>query len=88
MHEVMSKMSTVTQKYQATISKEVRTRLGIKPGDKIVFFEEPLGKFVVMKEEDFIKEMVDLCQDIEETVEESRKGFAHVTKAYGMPKNS
>lgn len=45
----MIKMSTVTQKYQATIPKEVRKKLKIKPGDKIVFFEEPHGKFVVMK---------------------------------------
>ncbi|MCL4437280.1 MAG: type II toxin-antitoxin system PrlF family antitoxin [Thaumarchaeota archaeon] len=78
--EVMSNMSTVTQKYQATIPKEVRKKLKIKPGDKIVFFEEPRGKFVVMKEDEFIKEIAGLCEDIEETVKESRKGFAHAVK--------
>lgn len=76
----MIKMSTVTQKYQATIPKEVRKKLKIKPGDKIVFFEEPHGKFVVMKEDDFIREIADLSKDIEETVKESRKGFAHTVK--------
>ena len=73
-------MSTVTQKYQATIPKDVRRKLGIKPGDKVVFFEEPPGKFVVMKEEEFINEIAELCQDIEKTVEESREGFARTMK--------
>ena len=76
----MINVPIVTQKYQATIPKEVRKKLKIKPGDKMVFFEEPSGKFVVMKEEDFIKEIAGLCEDIEETVKESRKGFARAEK--------
>lgn len=69
-------MSIVTQKFQTTIPKDVRKRLGIKPGDKLVFFEDTPGKFLVMKEENFINEIANLCKDINETIEESRKGFA------------
>ncbi len=68
-------MSTVTQKFQTTIPKDVRKRLGIKPGDRVVFFEESPGKFLVMKEYDFINEIAGICKDIDETVKESRKGF-------------
>lgn len=73
-------MSTVTQKYQATIPKEVRKKLGIKPRDKIVFFEESPGKFTVMKEEDFVRQIAEICQDIDKTVEESKKGFSRGIK--------
>ncbi len=69
-------MSVVTQKFQTTIPKEVRKRLGIKPGDKLVFFEEAPGKFLVIKEDNFIMEIANICKDITETIEESRKGFA------------
>ena len=69
-------MSVVTRRFQTTIPKEMRKRLGIKPGDKLVFFEDLRGKFLVMKEDDFINEIANLCKDINETVEESRKGFA------------
>jgi AbrB family looped-hinge helix DNA binding protein len=68
-------MSVVTQKFQATIPKEVRKRLKIKPGDKLVFFEDAPGRFLIMKEDDFVNEIANLCKDITETIEESRKGL-------------
>jgi len=68
-------MSIVTRKFQTTVPKEVRKRLGIKPGDKLVFVEDTVGRFMVMKEDEFINEIANLCKDIDETVEESRKGF-------------
>jgi AbrB family looped-hinge helix DNA binding protein len=68
-------MSVVTQKFQTTIPKDVRKKLGIKAGDKVVFFEDSPGKFVVMKEDNFINEIASLCKDIDETIAESRKGF-------------
>jgi len=69
-------MSTVTQKFQTTISKDVRKELGINPSDKLVLFEESPGKFLLMREDDFINEIAGICKDICETVNESRKGFA------------
>ena len=73
-------MSRVTQKYQATIPKEVRRKLSIKPGDRVVFFEDTPNRFVVMRQDDFIEEVAKLCRDIGKTVKESREGFGRSLK--------
>ncbi|MGA1794646.1 MAG: AbrB/MazE/SpoVT family DNA-binding domain-containing protein [bacterium] len=41
-------MSKVTQKGQVTIPLEIRKKLGIKPGDEVVFIEDA-GKVVLVK---------------------------------------
>jgi len=44
--------SRLTKKYQATIPAAVRKRLGLKPGDSIMFEEsKPTGTVVVRKAE-------------------------------------
>lgn len=44
-------MSRVTEKGQVTIPKEIREKLGIQPGDEVVFEETDVG-YVVRKEVD------------------------------------
>ena len=40
--------SAITAKGQATIPKDVRTHLNLKPGDKIKFFVHPDGTVVLL----------------------------------------
>ena len=40
--------SAITVKGQATIPKAVRTRLGLKPGDRVKFFMHPDGSVVLL----------------------------------------
>jgi antitoxin PrlF len=46
----MSKPSKLTAKYQATIPKEIRTKLGLKAGDHIVFNDQD-GEITIAKVE-------------------------------------
>jgi antitoxin PrlF len=39
--------SAITSKGQVTIPKEVRDRMGLKPGDRIEFVEDGSGRFVL-----------------------------------------
>ncbi len=41
-------LSNVSKKYQITLTKEVREKLGIKEGDKVVFVEKN-GDIVIKK---------------------------------------
>ncbi len=66
-------MPIVTKKYQVTIPKEVRNALGIKVGDEVVFVRTKEG-YVIKSLDDFLREMAEITKDIEETIEESRKG--------------
>ncbi len=42
--------ATVTSKGQITLPKQVRERLGVKPGDRVTFRERPDGSVVVEAE--------------------------------------
>jgi AbrB family looped-hinge helix DNA binding protein len=42
--------STVTSKGQITLPKEIRVRLGVKPGDRVAFREGPDGSILVEAE--------------------------------------
>ena len=46
----MSKLSKLTTKYQATIPKEVRVKLGLKAGDRLMFVEKD-GEMTIKKVE-------------------------------------
>ena len=46
----MSKLSKLTTKYQATIPKEVREKLGLKAGDRLMFVEKD-GEMTIKKVE-------------------------------------
>jgi len=39
--------ATVTSKGQITIPIELRTELGLKPGDKVIFAKNPQGRYVL-----------------------------------------
>jgi len=43
----MSETVTVTAKNQITIPKGLREKLGVKPGDRLIFLRTPEGKFLV-----------------------------------------
>lgn len=68
-------MVTITRKYQVTIPKPVRKDLKLKIGEKVVFIKSGEG-YKLMKASEIIEEGAELCKDIEETVEEMRKGLA------------
>jgi AbrB family looped-hinge helix DNA binding protein len=42
-------IATLTSKGQITVPAQMRDRLGLRPGSKIVFEEQPNGDFVVRK---------------------------------------
>jgi len=42
--------STVTSKGQATIPKEIREHLGLRPGSRVKFFIHPNGSVVLLPE--------------------------------------
>ena len=68
-------MVSVTKKYQVTIPKEVREDLNIQQGDKVVFVKDKEEKWILMTVQELTDKMVEASSDIEETIEESRKGF-------------
>ncbi len=65
---------TVSSKYQITLPRKVREKMGIKVGDRVVFVEED-GKYVLMKLDDLADEMLASMKDFDETESEFRKGF-------------
>ena len=46
--ERMMDIVVVTRKFQITLTKEVRTKLGVREGDKIVFVEKD-GEIIIRK---------------------------------------
>ena len=41
-------LSTTTSKFMVTLTKDVREKLGLKPGDKVIFVEKD-GEIVIRK---------------------------------------
>jgi AbrB family looped-hinge helix DNA binding protein len=66
--------SKISSQYQITLPGEVRKKLGVGPGDKVVFVEED-NKIVIVSLKDLIYEMVESFKGFEETEGEFRKGF-------------
>ncbi len=73
-------MVSVTKKYQVTIPKEVREDLNIHQGDKVVFVKDKDERWILMTVQELTDKMVEASSDIEETIEESRKGFKNGVK--------
>jgi AbrB family looped-hinge helix DNA binding protein len=71
LEEVSSKLSSQNQ---ITIPGKIRSALGLKPGDTIVFVEEG-DKITVRNLRDLIKEVAATFKGIEETEKEFRAGF-------------
>ena len=55
-------VATVTSKGQITVPVRMREKLGLRPGSKIVFDEQPNGDFVVRKKSGDIRELKGLLK--------------------------
>jgi len=72
--------ATLTSKGQVTIPKEVRERLGLRTGDRIVFRFDSKGKLLVESQasdpiEDISRILHHLAPETPVTVEEMREGI-------------
>jgi AbrB family looped-hinge helix DNA binding protein len=64
----------VSSQNQITLPGDVRKKLGVGPGDKVVFIEED-DKIIIKSLKDLIYEVVESFKGFEETEREFRKGF-------------
>ncbi len=71
--------SKISSQNQITLPGEVRTKLGVGPGDKVVFIEEN-DKIVLVRLKNLIYEVVESFKGFEETEKEFRKGFDRIFK--------
>jgi len=71
LEEVSSKLSSQNQ---ITVPSKIRSTLGLKPGDTVVFVEDE-GKVIVRNLKDLIAEVAATFKDIEETEKEFRASF-------------
>ncbi len=78
-----SSSSKVSSQNQITLPAEVRNKLGVGPGDKVVFIEED-DKIVIRSLRDMIYEMVEGFKDFEQTDKEFREGWAKRLKREGI----
>lgn len=69
-----STSSKISSQYQITLPTDIRKKLGVKPGDKVVFFEEE-DKIVIKSLNEMIYDMVEGFKDLEQTDKEFREGF-------------
>ena len=69
-----SNSSKVSSQNQITLPSDVRNKLGVGPGDKVVFIEEN-DQIIIKSLKDLIYEVVDSFKGFEETEKEFRKGF-------------
>ena len=74
-----SSSSKVSSQNQITLPGDVRKKLGVGPGDKVVFIEED-NKIVIVSLKDLIYEVVESFKGFEETEKEFRKGFDRIFK--------
>ena len=73
-------MPNVTKNYQVTIPREMREDLKIQQGDEVVFVKNSKGNWVIMKVEELTDKMIKTSSDIDESIEELKKGFEKGTK--------
>lgn len=66
--------SKVSSQNQITLPGGVRKKLGVNPGDKVVFIEED-DKIIIKSLRDLVYEMVEGFKDLDKTDKEFRKGF-------------
>ena len=71
-----SSSSKVSSQNQITLPGDVRNKLGVKPGDKVVFIEED-DRIIIRSLNDMIYEMVEGFKDLEQTEKEFREGFGY-----------
>jgi AbrB family looped-hinge helix DNA binding protein len=78
-----SSSSKVSSQNQITLPADVRNKLGVGPGDKVVFFEED-DKVIIRSLKDMIYEMVEGFKDFDKTDKEFRAGWAKRLKREGI----
>jgi AbrB family looped-hinge helix DNA binding protein len=78
-----SSSSKVSSQNQITLPTDVRNKLGVGPGDKVVFIEED-DKVVIRSLKDMIYEMVEGFKDFDKTDKEFREGWARRLKREGI----
>jgi len=78
-----SSSSKVSSQNQITLPAEVRNKLGVGPGDKVVFLEEE-DKIVIRSLKDLIYEMVEGFKDFDKTDKELREAWAKRLKREGI----
>ncbi len=78
-----SSSSKVSSQNQITLPAEVRNKLGIGPGDKVVFFEED-DKVVIRNLKDLIYEVVEGFKGFDKTDKEFREAWAKRLKREGI----
>lgn len=71
-----SSSSKVSSQNQITLPADVRNKLGVGPGDKVVFVEEE-DKIIIRSLKDMIYEMVEGFKDLGQTEKEFREGFGY-----------
>jgi len=79
MNEMESNSSRISSQNQITLPVDVRKKLGVKPGDKVVFIEED-NKIVIRSLTDLIYEVVEGFKDFDKTDKEFRKSFDRMFK--------
>lgn len=72
-----SSSSKISSQNQITLPGDVRKKLGVGPGDKVVFIEED-NKIVIVSLKDLIYEVVESFKGFDETEKEFRKGFDRI----------
>jgi antitoxin PrlF len=70
--------SAITSKGQATIPKEIRDHLGLKPGDRVKFFIHPDGHVVILPKlpASALRGMLKTKRARPVTIEEMNEGIA------------
>ncbi len=72
-----SNASKVSSQNQITLPGDIRRKLGVKPGDKVVFIEED-DKIVIRSLRDLVYEVVEGFKGFDKTEKEFRKGFDRI----------
>ena len=71
-----SNASKISSQNQITLPVDVRNKLGVGPGDKVVFIEED-DKIVIRSLKDLIHEVVEGFKDFGQAEKEFREGFGY-----------
>jgi AbrB family looped-hinge helix DNA binding protein len=78
-----SNSSKISSQNQITLPADVRNKLGVGPGDKVVFIEED-DKIVIRSLKDLIYEVVEGFKDFDKTDKEFREAWAKRLRREGI----
>ena len=78
-----SSSSKVSSQNQITLPADVRNKLGVGPGDKVVFIEED-DKVFIQNLKDLIYEVIEGFKDFDKTDKEFREAWAKRLRREGI----